>query len=131
MITLSNDGYVRLTFACLQDIQFVHLLSGLDDDYSGSLQLVTEVCEVSGYTEWVSCSIPVISIGWDWGLDVSDGRPCYVRVGSPRSNVMIIDPGQRDLGPIDSTRLLEAIVDSIDWQDETANFISTRYAYTT
>lgn len=131
MITLSEDGYVRLTFANLQDIPLVHLLSGLDEDCHESSQPGISVCGVSGYTEWISSTVPVITIGWDWRLEVSHGQPRYIRVSLPRSNLMLLDSRQRDLGPIDSARLLEAVVDAIGWQGKTSKAISARYAYTT
>ncbi len=131
MVTISEDSYIRLTSSSLRHTPLVHLLSGLDEDGLELPYLKNEVCGISGYTEWVSSTIPIITIGWDWRLDVSQGKFRYVRVGLPRSNLMLVDSWQRDLGPIHTARLIEAAVDAIDWQDETAEAISARYAHTT
>jgi hypothetical protein len=131
MITLSDDGYVRLTFACLKDTPLVHLLSGLDEKPPELSQRGINVCGISGYTEWVSTTTPVITIGWDWQIDISHNRYRYVRVGPPRTNIMLLDSMQHDLAPLDNARLLEVVIDAIGWQGETSKYINARYAYVT
>jgi hypothetical protein len=127
MITLSDDGYVRLTFSSLRNTSLTHLLSGLDEDSRDVLQQEAGISAISGYTEWVSHTIPPITIGWDWRLDVSQGQPRCLRVGPPRSNLMLVDHQQRDLGPTHTAILLETAIDTIGWQDETLSAISARY----
>ena len=99
MITLSDDSYIRLTLGTFLAVQLVHLLSGLDDDRPIIPQEGSSLAHISGYTEWLSTTTPTISLGWDWGLDVSQGQPFYVRLGAPRSNIMLVDVMQHDLGP--------------------------------
>lgn len=127
MFILSEDGYVRLTFTSLQHTPLVHLLSGLDEDHPELPQSGAYACIISGYTEWVSSTFPIITIGWDWQLDVSLGQPHYVRVGSPRSNLMLQDSRRHDLGPNNTSRLLEVMIDAINWQEETDDTINARY----
>ena len=128
---LSKDGYVRLTLSTLQNTPFVHLVSGLDEDDHGLDSPRADACVISGYTEWISSTIPAITIGWDWRLDVSRDGPRYVSVGLPRSNVMLLDADHRDLGPTRTDILLKVVVDAIRWQVTTANFVRARYAMTT
>lgn len=128
MIILSDDGYIRLTLETLLITPLVHLLSGLDDDKPIFFQEGASLAHISGYTEWVSTASPTITLGWDWGLDVSQGQPFYVRLGAPRSNIMLIDTMARDLGPTKTSVLLEAAIDALAWQEEVHKYIITRYA---
>lgn len=127
MFILSKDGYIRLTLEGLQHTPLIHFLSGLDEDHPESPRPGATACAISGYTEWVSDTFPTITIGWDWRLDVSYGRVHYVREGSPRSNLMLQDSMSHDLGPVSTYRLIEAVIDTIGWQDKTAKSISARY----
>ena len=131
MVTISKDGYLRMTVSTIENIPLVHLLSGLDEDEIDSDQLQAEVCRISGYTEWVSSTKPVITIGWDWRLDVSQGLPRYVLEGLPRSNLMFLDGQRRDLGSTQTATMLRAVVEAIFWQEETAKAIRNRYDPTT
>ena len=81
------------------------------------IALCTDVCGISGYTEWISSTTPAISIGWDWRLDVTQGRPRYVLEGFPRSNLMFQDAERRDLGPIRTATVLKAALDTLSWQE--------------
>ena len=127
MITLSKDGYVRLTFAALQSTPIVHLLSGLDEENLGSGESQIDARGIWGFTEWISSTRPVITIGWDWRLDVTQGRPCYVRASRPRSNLMFLDSEWRDLGFVRTVAMLEVAVDAMEWQPTTRQAISVRY----
>ena len=131
MISLSLDGYLRMPYASFADFSFQHLTSGLDEDQSWRQQPLTNACTISGYTEWVSTASPVITIGWDWRLDVSRGRPRYLLAGTPRSNLMFIDEAHRDIGRFRTAVLLIRGVNAISWEPETANAIRNRYDSTT
>lgn len=128
---LGEDGYVRLNFQALESVEFVHLMSRLDEDSDDADALSTDLCVISGYTEWISTTAPAITIGWDWQLEVSQVGPRYVSVGLPRSNIMLLDGEQRDLGPDRTGTLIKTIVDSLRWQVATAYFIGARYSATT
>ena len=120
-----------MTVSAFESIPLVHLLSGLDEIGIDPNQLCANDCGISGYTEWISSTTPAISIGWDWRLDVTQGRLRYVLEGFPRSNVMFLDAERRDLGPIRTATLLKAAVDAIAWQEETLHHIRSRYTHTT
>jgi hypothetical protein len=107
----------------------VHLISGLDEDNPALLQEGATFAEITGYTEWVSTTSPAISIGWDWMLQSSQtGAVYYKRVSNPRSNLMLVDAQQRDLGPATTATLLGKVVDKIVWRIVVQDYISTRYA---
>lgn len=128
MIKLSNDGYVRLTLATLRNTSLTHFISGLDEEYIDPKRRQHDgLGEISGYTEWVSTAEPVITIGWDWHLMVSGQKFQYDRVCPPRSNLMLVDRDNGDLGPAQTQMLLGDMLDTIDWQREAFNAISERY----
>lgn len=56
------------------------------------------------------------------------GGVYYKRVSKSRSNLMLVDAKQRDLGPDKTAALIETVVDGIVWQIVVQNYISTRYA---
>lgn len=128
MITLSDDSYIRLTLETFSATPLVHLLSGQDGDKPIHSQEGASLAHVSGYTERVSTTTPTITLGWDWGLDVSQGQPRYVRLGAPRSNIMLVDAMAHDLGPTKTSVLLETAIDALAWQEEVHKYIVTRYA---
>lgn len=128
MITLSEDGYIRLTLETLLATPLVHLLSRLDDENTISHQEGASYAHISGYTEWLSTTMPTITLGWDWGLDVSQGQPHYVKLGVPRSNIMLVDALAHDLGSTRTSVLLETVMDALAWQEEIHQYLVTRYA---
>ncbi|SCC93144.1 conserved hypothetical protein [Thiomonas sp. X19] len=129
MMTLSDDGLVRLTLDSLRAIPFIHLLSGLDEhDGSPPSCEGANLDQISGYAEWMSTATPVITLGWDWWLDVCATPFVYTRLGSPRSNVMLVDAQHHDLGMRKTDAELERLIASWPWQGAVAQFISSRYA---
>lgn len=128
-ITLSADGYVRLTLDVLLATPFFHMISGLYENTSISACEGASFSATHGYTEWVSTTEPVLSIGWDWQLGVSQGLPSlYSRLDFPHSNVMLIDARQCDVGVAQTMALLELFIDSMPWQTEVNKHIVARYA---
>ena len=128
MMTLSDDGLVRLTIEILRTIPFAHLLSGLDehDGLSPSFEGAS-LGPISGYTEWVSTTSPMITLGWDWWLDASAMPLIYTHVGEPRSNVMLVDVQHRDQGRRKTDATLETLISMLPWQAAVAEHISSRY----
>lgn len=124
---LSPDGYVRLTLEQFQAIPLVHLLSGLNPDEPLSLHEGASQTDISGYTEWVSETAPVITLGWDWRMEGSSGQARYLRTGLPRSNIMLVDDQRLDLGPANTAKLLEAAIDKTAWQAVVQRHIMDRY----
>jgi hypothetical protein len=124
---LSPDGYVRLTLEQFQWIPLVHLLSGLDHDEYPPLHEGASQTHISGYTEWISETAPVITLGWDWRMEGASGRTHYLRTGFPRSNIMLVDDQRRDLGPANTTKLLEVAIDKTAWPAVIQRHIMDRY----
>ncbi|QFY44874.1 DUF4902 domain-containing protein [Candidatus Methylospira mobilis] len=128
-MTLSHDGYVRLTFDAFQQIPLVQLISGLDEDIPAEPAQGASLAEITGYTEWVSNTAPPISIGWDWKLQALHNENSYYhRSSEPRSNLMLTDAKQLDLGSEKTAALLGKAIDGFDWQTGVREFISNRYA---
>ena len=126
-IILCEDGYVRLTLETFKATPLVHLVSGLDEDSPITFQEGGSLTRISGYTERVSSTKPIITLGWDWWLDVSHGQAVYVRSGAPRCNVMLIDAMQCDFGLAKTTALLETAIDALAWREDVQKHIVTRY----
>jgi hypothetical protein len=128
-IVRASDGSLRLSLRVIRRLRFRHLISGLVDDHEPLL--VSAQCgshtTIMGYTEWVSDGInPVISIGWDWHLRLScEAR--YQRIGLPRSNVMLVNQLQQEVGWHQNGVLLAAVVDSWQWIDTTGDAIRVRH----
>ena len=131
MVTHSKDGYLRMTFPTFENTPLVHFMSGLDEEHFCSDQSQANACGISGYTEWIGSTTPIVTIGWDWRIEVSQGQPRYILVGFPRSNLMFLDAEQRDLGFARTVALLKVAVDAIGWEQKTEKAISDRYAGTT
>lgn len=82
---------------------------------------------ITGYTEWLSEGAPVITIGWDWQMLGTDGATTVVRVGSPRSNVLMLAPDGSDCTVADSLQQLDEFVDQFDWTGAVIQHIGDRY----
>ena len=126
---LSPDGYVRLTLEQYQAIVLRHLWSGLDPEDPASLHEGAIQTRITGYTEWVSEMAPIITLGWDWQLQELSGHARYLRVGSLRSNIMLIDGLEHDLGPTQTDLLLEQAIDKMAWQEVVKTQITSRHAW--
>jgi len=61
--TQAADGTICLTFAQLQKISFLHLLSGLEENTAVSGCGHAESTSIGGYTEWISTTLSRISLG--------------------------------------------------------------------
>lgn len=127
MISLSDDGFVRLTLGSLMSLPLVHSVSGLDEEDAQVQPEEAAPTTVSGYTEWLGPGDHVVTLGWDWHLVVVNSGLRCVRVNQPRSNLMLVDVNSRDFGLQKTRMLLEAVIDSFSWQEEIMRFIATRY----
>lgn len=128
MMYLSRDGYVRLTPETLLATPLRHLLSGLDEDKAMPSHTGARLTRIAGYTEWVSSTTPILTLGWDWQLDGASSQVHYASLGTPRSNVMLVDAEQHDLGAARTLMLLETAIDTLAWQEAVHRHLSTRYA---
>jgi hypothetical protein len=125
---LCQDGFIRLDCDALQQIELIHLVSGLDDDPAAVLKCGSVVSAISGFTEWISTSRPVLSVGWDWVIGSRNGHAQYMMVGKPRSNIMLVDGESQDLGADATADLLIIRLEQLIWQDITSAAITSRYA---
>lgn len=114
--TLSPDGYVRLTLEQFRTVVLRHLWSGLDPEDSASLYTGAIETHITGYTEWISETTPALSIGWDWQLQGVSGHVHYLRGGTCRTNIMLVDAFYKDYGTVETSRMLQAVIDETDWQ---------------
>ncbi len=122
---VSADGYIRILRAELGVLPLTHLLSDLDEEVVSSVREEAAPAVISGYTEWLSLTTPVVTVGWDWRLDVAEGAPRYVIDGWPRTNAMLIEGGtHRDLGAEATAQALVARVEQLNWMREVAEHIS-------
>ena len=125
---MSDTGYIRTTFAQLQQVRFVHLVSGIDEDGPPDAAESASSTVICGYTEWISQGGMVITIGWDWQM-LPEGRGCCLkRISPPSSNLMLQSPSGVDLGPKRTAVLLETIIDNFNWQTEALQYINNRYS---
>lgn len=126
---LSQDGYVRLSSSELLSLSMRHFLSGVDTDPVEHAAECGVQVAITGYTEWVSTSLPAVSIGWDWSLQTVAGAPRYVRDSRPRSNVMLVDATSgRDVGDEATAACLALWVDQQAWEVSVRDHIAMRYS---
>lgn len=118
-----DDGFVRVSLDTMLSLPMRHLMSGLDEDTLAQRRCGTPT-SISGYMEWVGTSIPHISLGWDWRLEIVNGVMRYVRVGLPRSNVMLIDDRHFDYGWQRNLQALATVVDALQWRERASRLIS-------
>lgn len=130
MLSISTDGYIRLSLAQIQAIELSHLITGLDEDAPTQHCTGAIHTAITGYTEWISAGSPALTLGWDWQMEAGQDLLCLKRVGAPRSNIMLLDGERRDLGHEASGRLLAALVDALVWQDHALHHIRHRYQST-
>lgn len=126
-LAVSEDGYIRLQFMELQAICLSHLVSGLDEESPASTCDGAVPTEIAGYTEWISNTMPTITIGWDWQMLAENKRILLRKVGAPRSNIMLLDSAGMDVGPENTLIRLDALIDALAWPNEVRNQINVRY----
>ncbi|MES2948474.1 MAG: DUF4902 domain-containing protein [Pseudomonadota bacterium] len=125
---LSPDGLIRLTVDQLLSTPLKHLVSGVDMDGSYPATACGTQTSLSGYTEWVSTKDPTISIGWDWCLQVSVTGVRWVRVGLPRSNLMLTQDSGYDTSWHSNLEILGTVVDALAWREILPTIVATRYS---
>lgn len=129
ILKVSQDGYIRMTSATFAKIPLVHFLSGLDDHPVCGIVVDDTEASISGYTEWLSTSVPAITIGWDWCLDLATGTPRYLRHGWPRANIMLIDTdNSQDLGEEMTMAKITSRIDQTSWENDVSECIALRYS---
>jgi hypothetical protein len=125
---LSPDGLIRLTVDQLLSTPLEHLVSGVDLDPNGVPAACGRQTSLSGYTEWVSTQDPTISIGWDWRLQTLAAGVRWVRVGLPRSNLMLMQDTGADTPWYGNLEILGTVVDALAWREILPQVVAARYA---
>jgi hypothetical protein len=123
-----DTGYIYLTVDELCAGALVHLISGVDQDGRDTSAGGAMSTVISGYTEWISQGEHVLTLGWDWQMRTSGATVSLQRVGPSSSNLMLQSATRCDLGHARTVELLNAYVDSFDWQQATLGHIRTRYS---
>ncbi len=125
---LSPDGLIRLTVDQLLSTPLEHLVSGVDLDASARHAACGTPTSLSGYTEWISTQDPTISIGWDWHLQTLAAGVRWVRVGLPRSNLMLTQDTGADTSWYGNLEILGTVVDALAWREILPRVVALRYA---
>jgi hypothetical protein len=126
----SLDGYWRLDPVQLHSTRWVHLISGVDAEPEGGSPVGVGAmqADISGYTEWMTLTVPALTLGWDWRMVGAAGDVQFLRAGEPRSNIMVLDPHRCDLGPVASAVALALYVDNMPWEQTVGQYVHRRYA---
>lgn len=114
---ISSDGLIRLSIEELLSIPISHFSSGVDLEICQKLSTCGKATSISGYTEWVSKSTPIISIGWDWCVRLTSSGPLWTRVGLPRSNVILVDSTGGDSDWAKNQEILATVADALPWRE--------------
>lgn len=129
MTTLTSDGLLSLRQQDLSEITLFHIISGIDDEIHDE---VAPRCgtgtTLSGYTEWSSEQEPRLSLGWDWQLRAGAASPKVVRLGLPRTNVLVLSQEQAPLPWDESLQVLATFIDAMDWNTSAFKAVCERYA---
>lgn len=130
MISHPADGFLRLSLDAMLSTRLHHLISGVDECRGSATGACGHVTDITGYTEWVSRTVPVVTLGWDWCMAAGAAEVRCVRVGLPRTNVLLIDEFAHDLDPNKSLEILATVVDAMSWNEPTRRAIVARYGRT-
>lgn len=125
---IASNGLIRLSIEELLSTPITHLVSGVDVEDCPKLSTCGKTTSISGYTEWGATQAPIISIGWDWYLQVTPSGSLWTRVGLPSSNVMLIEETGYDVGWERSRDILAMIVDALPWREQVPQMVVARYA---
>lgn len=121
---VSTDGLVRLTLEELMSLPICHLISGVDADGSCTLASCGTPTTISGFTEWISRTDPVVTLGWDWRLAAKSGTPFWTRLGTPRTNVLLIGSDGEEKTWAQSLVQVGTVVDALPWADMVPKVLS-------
>lgn len=122
---VSTDGLVRLTLDELMSLHISHFLSGLDADDSCILASCGCPTTISGFTEWISHTHPTVTLGWDWCLVSKSGTAFWIRLGAPRTNVLILGEDGVEKTWAQSLEQVGTVVDALPWADKVPEVLGT------
>lgn len=127
VLSLSDDGIVRIDFNAFKKIPLQHLCTELSNDdivekYEGDCST-----ELAGFTEWCSDTSPCISISWDWRYSYLTHSPCYIICGDTYSNLIFLDQNNKDMSVEQTDKLLKEFLSSFPWQITVKQALDERY----
>lgn len=115
---LAANGVVFVEMAELTRATFKHLLTRLDEDTLHRRAACGSVATISGCTEWLSESVPALTVGWDWVIDHRDSGNKAWRVGPPRTNISLIGHHRHAMSWDDSLEALGQLAEVLlPWQE--------------
>jgi hypothetical protein len=118
-VTPVMDFYVRVQAQALSGTVLTHLESGVDTDDEDELTLrkFDSACalpSIRGFTEWVSQSEPVVSVGWDWVL--TGPNELKLDRNSVRTNLMLVDAQGVDCGQEATVHAVVRLIEQTPWE---------------
>ncbi|WP_081760403.1 DUF4902 domain-containing protein [Bordetella petrii] len=124
------DGLLRMSLATLMAMQFVHVISGLDDDDRRTMRdhMTDERTTITGYTEWASTTKPPASLGWDWELVHLENGPTCVRLGPPRTNLLLMHSADIPYDWDENVEAIAEVIDGLPWGAVTNAEVLRRYS---
>lgn len=111
MMIISDDGFIRMELDYLMNVSLFHLISINEES-----TFTESYSKIFGYTEWISKTTPTVSIGWDWKLSHDNRTIQIMRIGLPRSNLMLTDYLQCDVGLDQTLHLICQKIDLTAWE---------------
>lgn len=114
-MNISAEGLVRVSLEELLSMPITHRYSGIDEHRLNAVSACGRRTTICGYTEWGTSTRLVVSLGWDWRVDVSGGTVRLVRRDSLRTNALLVDSLGQDLTWESSLGCLATVVDSLQW----------------
>ncbi|RYE42922.1 MAG: DUF4902 domain-containing protein [Hyphomicrobiales bacterium] len=124
-----DEGLLRIRQQELKSLDLLHLISGIDDSgIDGGKHRCGSSTVLTGYTEWISAKEPRLTLGWDWQLDTTSAAAGVVRLGLPRTNVLVVREAHVPLSWDQSLEALALRIDELDWGGPAFRAVCERYA---
>ncbi len=111
----------------LYDLTLIHLFSDLHLEASPQ-DHIDGPCNLTGYTEWVSETTPVISISWDWEVNYHLSKKMMSVSGLPFTNITLTHDGELPMTEDDSLNAIRDWIESFSWQETVSELIKQRYS---
>lgn len=127
-VWVGADGLVRMTVHELLDMHFHHVWTEIDAGAQDPIGTCGTACEWTGFTEWVSAESPRITLGWDWRLRCVSDAVVLLQDGEARTNVMLVDADNRDVGWIKNLQVLSTLVQAVGWAEPVQRALQERYS---
>ena len=127
MLTVTScDLFLRIPLAELNDVGLEHLHSEIDRTiaFGPESPRAADDLRLTGYTEWTATMRGrQLSLGWDW-YEIEPGVLAILHPTMLRTNVMLVDEHQVDLGGERTTLYLLALIRRTDWYSIVADYLS-------